>query len=116
MSSNVTLEIAGRQYTVSCAPGEEEQIKQLGASINGKLGKLGNIAGQSPDRVLLYASLLLADELHEAQGGSPAADLPPAKPARTDPALGNAYAEMLEKTADRLEALAQRLESEVASA
>ena len=35
--SNVTLEIAGRRYTVACAAGEEAHIEMLGASISGKL-------------------------------------------------------------------------------
>ena len=60
--SNVTLEIAGRKYTIACAEGEEPHIEALGESIDSKLSQLENLHGQSPERVLLYASLLLADE------------------------------------------------------
>jgi cell division protein ZapA len=94
-TNNVTLEIAGRRYTIACAAGEEQHIEKLGASIDTKLAQLDSLNGQSPERVLLYASLLLADELHEA------------KSAISD----DGHAETLEKMAERLEALAMQLES-----
>ncbi len=103
-TSNVTLEIAGRRYTIACAPGEERHIEGLGQSISEKLSKLDSLRGQSAERVLLYASLLLADELHEAQQ-APAC-----------PSDDHEQAEALEKMADRLEAIAQRLESGTTSA
>ncbi|WP_120078429.1 cell division protein ZapA [Aurantiacibacter odishensis] len=103
-SSNVTLEIAGRRFTTACAPGEERHIEGLGRSISEKLAQLDSLRGQSTERVLLYASLLLADELHEAQK------------AAAPPIDDGEQAETLEKMADRLEAIAQRLESGRASA
>ncbi|WAT18209.1 cell division protein ZapA [Aurantiacibacter sp. MUD11] len=105
MSSNVTLQIAGRRYTIACAPGEEAHIEQLGASIDAKLAALDSLAGQSPERTLLYASLLLADELHEAKASQPAPA--PAPAAAND----DKSAEALENLADRLESLASQLES-----
>jgi cell division protein ZapA len=105
--SNVTLEILGRRYTVACAAGEEAHLAMLGASINDKLAQLPNMAGQSEPRTLLFAALLLADELHEAQ-----AKVAPA-PALT---LVPDVAEPLENLADRLEWLASRLEGSLASA
>ena len=93
--SNVTLSIGGRNYTVACGPGEEEHIAMLGQSIDGKLSGM-NLAGQSEARTLLYAALLLADELHEAGGSNP--------PQASD------GAEALEAVAERLEDLAARLE------
>ena len=67
--SNVTLEIGGRSFTVACAPGEEEHVADLGRMIASKLGEMDGIASQSEARMLLFASLLLADELHEARSG-----------------------------------------------
>ncbi|MBH5322471.1 cell division protein ZapA [Aurantiacibacter sediminis] len=100
--SNVTLEIAGRKYTIACAEGEEPHIEMLGASIDKKLSELDNLVGQSPERILLYASLLLADELHEAKAATPS-PAPPAADAET--------AEKLEAMADRLETIAMQLET-----
>lgn len=98
--SNVNVSIAGRQYTVACAPGEENHIETLGRSIDHKLQGLPSLSGQSEARTLLFAALLLADELHEAQSGrapAPAAD-------------DGAAAATLERLAERLEGLAARLE------
>jgi cell division protein ZapA len=98
--SNVTVSIGGRHYTVACAAGEEGHIEMLGRSIDGKLQGLVNLSGQSEARTLLFAALLLADELHERNLGGPA----PA--AEADPGV----AETLEALAARLELLAARLE------
>ena len=101
--SNVTLNIAGRKYTIACAAGEEPHIEALGASIHEKLSQLDNLIGQSPERILLYASLLLADELHEAKQAAP-------EPVVDDTAQEHA-ADQLELLADRLESLAMQLET-----
>lgn len=95
--SNVTLDIAGRKYTIACAEGEEPHIEMLGASIDAKLAKLPNLAGQSPERILLYAALLLADELYEASSGQP-----------TGPNID--FTETLEALASRMESLASAME------
>ncbi|HEY6814912.1 MAG TPA: cell division protein ZapA [Croceibacterium sp.] len=98
--SNVTVSIGGRHYTVACAVGEEHHIETLGRSIDGKLQGLANLSGQSEARTLLFAALLLADELHELQSAAPPA-----------PADDGPSAEALEQLAERLESLAERLES-----
>jgi len=99
--SNVTLTIGGRDYTVACGAGEEAHIGQLGRTIDAKLSALPNLAGQSEARTLLFAALLLADELHELRRGAPAAA----------PAGGTDAAQILESLAERLESLAQHLEA-----
>ena len=98
--SNVTVSIGGRQYTVACAAGEESHIERLGRMIDGKLQGLASLAGQSEPRTLLFAALLLADELHEMQAGGA---VPPSDPSP-------AVADELEAVANRLESLAERLE------
>jgi cell division protein ZapA len=97
--SNVTLDIAGRKFTVACAEGEEAHISLLGRTINGKLVNMPNVAGQSEARALLYAALLLADENFELkQNGGVSAEPPPE------------MAESLETLAGRLEAVASQLD------
>lgn len=97
--SNVTLDIAGRKFTVACAEGEEAHISMLGRAINGKLLDMPNIASQSEARALLYAALLLADENHELKQGSGA-------PAKPSPEI----ADKLETLAEQLERVASQLE------
>lgn len=63
--SEVTLTIGGRRYTMSCADGEEAHVEQLGQVIDDKLAQLGSRLGTSESQNFLFASLLLADDLHE---------------------------------------------------
>lgn len=109
--SNVTLHIGGRSFTVACAEGEEKHITALGRIIDGKLHAMGAAAaGQNETRMLLFAALLLADELHEARNG-PNAPPPPPEP-KEDPDL----ARRLETVAGALEKCAQHLEGEARDA
>ena len=66
--SNVDLTIAGRVFTVACAAGEEAHVAGLGRLIDSKLSAMGGMAGQTESRALLFAALLMADELHEQRG------------------------------------------------
>jgi len=96
--SNVTLTIGGRFYSVACGEGEEAHIEALGRTIDGKLHGMPNLGGQSEARTLLFAALLLSDELHELRSGKTTAGDGPA-------------ADALERLADTLEGLAERLEN-----
>ena len=107
--SNVDLSIGGRTFRVACAPGEEDHVAGLGQLIHGKIAQMDGIAGQSEARMLLFASLLLADELHEARKGSGGAVAPTAV-AAASPAEDPALAERLEAVAAALEKCASALE------
>ncbi len=116
--SNLTLKIGGRDYTVACADGEEAHVSALGRLIDDKVQQMGN-AAQSEPRQLLFAALLLADELHEARGrpgsapaaatATPSAATPAPQPA-ADPLAAERHAEVLEAIALRLENCAAALE------
>ncbi len=103
--SNVTLEIAGRKYQVASDSGEEAHVEQLGKIIDDRLAGQEGLSAQSEVRSLLYAALILADEVYEAQNGGQLLSAPdPVPNTAPDP-------QPLEKMADRLEALADQLES-----
>lgn len=95
--SNVTLDIAGRKFTVACGDGEEPHIEKLGRIIDAKIQGMPGLASQSEARCLLYAALLLADENHELKERQGGAALPD-------------FAAPLEALADKLEHLAAQLE------
>lgn len=97
--SNVNLDIGGRSFVVACADGEEQHVTGLGRMIDGKLAEMGDTSSQSESRMLLFAALLLADELHEAARSQPEATAPSVELPR------------LEALAGRLENLAMRLEA-----
>lgn len=101
---NVTLSIAGRLFTLAGADGEEAHIARLGRLIDEKAAASG-AAGQTETRMLLFAALMLADELHELRN-RPAAEA--AQPAE----ISSALAERLALIASRVENLASLLETD----
>jgi cell division protein ZapA len=64
--SEVALQIGGRTYRVACAAGEEERVTRLGATISEKVASIGNPTGPDAQN-LLFAALLLADEVQESR-------------------------------------------------
>ena len=100
--SEVTLQVGGRPYTVSCADGEEDHVRHLASIVDGKLAALGGNRVPGDAKNLLFAALFLADELEEIRRvGAP----PPV------PLLEDSVARGLEALADRLEQVAQTLET-----
>ncbi len=100
--ATVDVEIGARSYSVTCRDGDEPHLRQLAALVDGKTKEAASALGNmSEARQLLFASLLLADELQEVRTGGAAPD--------PDPALFDA----LERLAERVETLAERLENGV---
>ncbi|MFA6219819.1 MAG: cell division protein ZapA [Erythrobacter sp.] len=96
--SDVTLEVGGRRYSVACQDGQEAHVQRLASVIDSKLGSMGANLSSQEAKNLLFAALLLADELDEAQKQAP----PPALAAPDFDA---------ERLAGRLERLAGALEN-----
>jgi cell division protein ZapA len=100
--ASVEVEIASRRYAVACRDGEEEHLRTVAAIVDRKAQDAGTALGSlSEVRQLLFAALLLADEVKEHRAGNPVAP---------DDDSGR-LADALERLAGRVEALAQRLES-----
>ena len=100
--ASVEVEIAARKYSVACRDGEEEHLRSVAAIVDRKAQDAAAALGSlSESRQLLFASLLLADELKDHRSGQPKAP-----PAEIDPALVDA----LERLAGRVESLAEQLE------
>jgi cell division protein ZapA len=104
--ASVEIDIAGRRYAVACRDGEEPHLLEVGAIVDKKAQDAAAALGRlSENKQLLFASLLLADELKEKRQASPTAAPAPGA-AELDPVL----AEALERLAERVERLADRLE------
>lgn len=104
--ASVDVEIASRRYSVACRDGEEEHLRSVAAVVDRKAREAAEALGSlSEARQLLFASLLLADELQEREAGI----APPAPP--QEPEYDPAVATALERLAERMEMLAERLES-----
>ncbi|QPQ55491.1 cell division protein ZapA [Allosphingosinicella flava] len=110
--ASVEIQVATRKYQIACRDGEEEHIRMVGALVDQKAKEAGSALGSLPEaRQLLFASLLLADEIKELRAGRMPPAPPPPPPAAPDPAI----AEALERLAVRMESLADRLEDKTAT-
>jgi len=97
--AEVDLSIAGRSYRVACRAGEEDTLRAAAALVDGKSREaLAGLGSMTESRQLLFAALLLADQIIDKR--------PEAAPAVPDPALATRVARL----AERLEQLATSLE------
>lgn len=68
--AQVSVEIGGRTYPLSCRDGGEPHLSELAAGIAEKAERLtGQLGPMSEARLLLMTALMIADELHEARKG-----------------------------------------------
>ena len=107
--ASVEVEIAARKYSIACRDGEESHLRSVAAIVDAKAKDAASALGNLGEaRQLLFASLLLADELKEHRSGQSqsARAGPEPAPAGIDPALLDA----LERLAGRVESLAEQLE------
>jgi cell division protein ZapA len=100
--ADVELEIGGRLYTIACRDGGEDHLRTIAQHVDKKAAEARSAVGDATEsRQLLFAALLLADEIAEMNAGR----APP--PASTpDPQLAGA----LSALATRIEAVADTLE------
>lgn len=60
----VTISINGKAHAISCGDGEEAKVKNLGSFVDKHVRELSKAMPQASDtKLLLMASLLIADEL-----------------------------------------------------
>lgn len=105
--AEVHLSIAGRQYAVHCRDGEEPRLHLLARMIGERVDKVKQSSpGLTEVRQLLFAALLLADDLSDAQAAPR-----PASASQT-PADDPAVLAVLESLAERLESIGQGLAAE----
>lgn len=107
--AEVRLSIGGHEYIVTCSDGEEERLRELGNLVDTKVREAGGSAGGlNESRQLLFASLLLADQLQDAAHKNHPETIEKVALSGTEP-LDEVCA-TLEKLADRIEMLADTLE------
>ncbi len=103
--AEVDLTIAGRAYRVACRAGEEDNLRSAAALVDAKSKEaIAGLGTLSESRQLLFAALLLADQIVDGREVE--------LPSGPDPEL----VERSARLADRLEALADALEQSDRSA
>lgn len=97
--AEVTLAIGGREYSIACRDGGEEHLRNLAKRVDAKVDEARGAVGTASEvRQLLFAALLLADDLAESAT---------AVPTSHDPAT----LQSLMALATRVESMADALES-----
>ena len=97
--AEVELSVGGRKYSIACRDGGEDHLRTIAAHVDRKVAEARAAVGNvNETRQLLYAALLLADEIAENAAGKPAV-VP-------DPQVATA----LVQVANRIEAVADMLE------
>ncbi|RIX31783.1 cell division protein ZapA [Sphingomonas edaphi] len=103
--AEVELTIAGRLYRVACRNGEEENLRAAGSLVDAKSREaLAGLGTLSESRQLLFAALLLADQLVDG------------RQAEIQTVIDPGLVERSEQLAQRLESLADALEHNAGAA
>ena len=103
--ATIDIEVAGRRYNVACRDGEEAHLRSVAALVDQRARDAAEALGSlTESRQLLFAALLMADDIKEMRAGAGIAEPAPPPP---DPAV----AQVLERLAARMESLADSLEN-----
>ena len=106
--AEVSIMVGGRSYSLQCRDGDEPRLHMLARMINERVDTVRQSSpGMTEVRQLLFAALLLADELGDAAASRPA-------PAPPEPAEDPATVRALESLAERLETVGQGLAAALA--
>lgn len=101
---SVTVRVNGRAYPIVCGDGEEPHLEYLAEFVDKKVQDLGNsVRNASEGQLLLMACLLIADDLSQAYETI--------EQLREESEQGEAAASAQQNWAEKLEAIAQRLET-----
>ena len=102
----VTVSINERRYEIACDDGQEAHLTRLSRYIDKRVAELVASVGQIGDaRLLVMASLLIADELSEVY-----TELENERSGGGNPPVPMSAAPAIESLAGRLEKIAERLE------
>ena len=114
----VAVTIGGRRYPVSCDDGQEEHVAKLAAYVDRRAQELTESVGRVGEvRLLLMASLIVADELADAYDEldrlqSRAKIAERRAHVSAEAALEAKFAPIVDALAERIENIAGRLEKD----
>ena len=110
--AKVQIEINDRRYAIGCDEGQEEHVMRLARYFDDHVKRLATSVGQIGDqRLFLMGALIVADEMNDLKTRLDKAEAEIARLTDNRPNVPVASsARALGDAADRLEALAERLE------
>ncbi|MBE87967.1 MAG: cell division protein ZapA [Rhodospirillaceae bacterium] len=116
--SDLSITVNGRSYTVTCENGAEAHLEQLANYVDKRVAEVADSVGQVGEtRLMLMASLLVADELADAyaalsaeRGESDLGLFERSGGEKIQKSDDPPTPDLIEKLAERVEALAGKLE------
>ncbi len=104
----ISLSINERNYQVTCDEGQEDHLRRLAGHLDERIqGLVGAVGQVGESRLLVMASLMVADELFEAYKENH--ELKAAQEGPGEGGAGEGAAAALESCAQRIETIAARL-------
>ena len=99
----VSINIANRTYELACGEGEEDRVHELAAYVDEKVALLRKQLPGAPEvKLLVFASLLLADESREARGIAKQAETARASATDNAETLATALEELITSRVDKM--------------
>jgi cell division protein ZapA len=110
--SRVAVTVNGRSYTIACDDGQEPRIRRLAQYVDARVEEFVKNFGQVGEgRLLLFAALVIADELSDANENL-AQERSRARAAASEAdSEAETAAGVIHALAQRIEAIAARVES-----
>ena len=99
----VSIQIANRTYELACGDGEEARVQELAAYVDEKVGELRRQLPGAPEiKLMVFASLLLAEESREARGVAKAAENARASATDNAETLATALEDLITARVDKM--------------
>jgi len=99
----VSINIANRTYELACGEGEEQRVQELAAYVDDKVTQLRRqLPGVAEVKLLVFASLMLADESREARGMAKQAETARASATDNAETLATALEELITSRVDKM--------------
>jgi cell division protein ZapA len=100
---HVSIQIANRTYELACGDGEEQRVQELAAYVDEKVSNLRQqLPGVPEVKLLVFASLILADESREARGMAKAAESARASATDSAETLATALEDLITSRVDKM--------------
>ena len=109
--AQVTVRINGYAYTVGCEDGQEQHLQAMAGQVEKRIDSIKALGSNSGEaRLLVLASLLMADEIHDLRTELDGARRAPRQSAPQAPARDPELDRTLGRLALRAEEIAAELE------
>ena len=99
----VSIQIANRTYELACGDGEEARVQELAAYVDEKVCELRKQLPGAPEiKLMVFASILLAEESYEARGVAKAAENARASATDNAETLATALEDLITARVDKM--------------